>query len=197
MPGKETLFKIQGSPKSTVYSLHLHSNLFEVLPADFTDTRVSLWYTVGRCSCSLWIRHDHCQNAEQLWSPRNPHEIRPVNIASWIGNPKGLMNFPTKPLPSPSLFKTQIIGWGWDSSVLLPFLSPPCWGWDFLWSSSQSHPCSCKEPPKLHWLTKQIWLGASLSEENRCLFTSLLERISQRAASNCHPYSSMNHQFFQ
>lgn len=139
MPGKEILFKIQGSPKSTVYSLHLHSNLlFEVLPADFTDTRVSLWYTVGRCSCSLWIRHDHCQNAEQLCSPRNPHEIRPVNIASWIGNPKELMNFPTKPLPSPSLFKTQIIGWGWDSSVLLPFLSPPCWGWDFLWSSSQS-----------------------------------------------------------
>lgn len=98
MPGKETSSKIQESPKSTVYSLHLHSNLiFEVLPADLTDIRVSFWYTVSRCSCSLWIRHDHCHNAEQLCSPRNPHEIRLINTASWIGNPGRLMSFPQDP----------------------------------------------------------------------------------------------------
>lgn len=48
MPGKDTAFKIQESPKSIVYSLHLHSNiLFEVLQADFTDTRVSGIQSVG------------------------------------------------------------------------------------------------------------------------------------------------------
>lgn len=90
MPGKETPFKVQESPKSTC-RLYVFIVLSSLRPSHQTlQMLVSFWCTVSRCSCSLWIIHDHCHHAEQPWSPRNSHEVRSINSALWLGNPRRL-----------------------------------------------------------------------------------------------------------